>query len=180
MQNVKSRLIKALATAALIGPAFFGSAHAVVDHTAALVTYNLDGVTFADGTTASGSLTIDPVARISSSFSVSTTAGNLSAFTFDNSSSGLYFGGGAGPNNFILMVKNGTRYFNFSFLNPILADGGTFALNTANSYECMNCSPWRRVTAGSITSEATAVPEPSTIALLGLGLLGFAALRRRA
>jgi len=147
---------------------------------AGLMTWNLDGVTFNDGTTATGSITMDPTARTSSAFSVSTEAGTLSAFTFDNTNSGLYFGGGAGPNNFILFDTRAQRYFNFSFLSPLNAAGGTFALNTANSYECLNCSPFRRVTAGSLTTvQAAEVPEPATLSLVLMPLAVLGAMRRR-
>jgi hypothetical protein len=147
---------------------------------AALMTWNLDGVTFTDGTTATGSIVMDPTARTSSIFSVSTEAGTLSAFTFNNANSGLYFGGGAGPNNFILFDTRAQRYFNFSFVSPMNAAGGTFALNTASSYECMNCSPFRRVTAGSLTTVQLAeVPEPATLSLVLAPLALLGAMRRR-
>lgn len=149
---------------------------------AGLMTWNLAGVTFTDGTTAAGSITMDPTARTSASFSVDTTSGALSAYTFDNSNSGLYFGGGAGPNNFILFTYSGQRYFNFSFINALNSAGGTFALNTASSYECMNCGQFRRVNAGSLTTVAVSeVPEPATVALLlpVLGMLGWMSRRRK-
>lgn len=145
------------------------------------ITWNLDGVTFSDGSTATGSILMDPTAHTSSIFSVSTTEGALSAFTFNNDNSAVYFGGGAGPNNFILF-NSPQRYFNFSFVSALDAAGGTFALNTASSYECMNCSPARRVTAGSLTTVAAVeVPEPATTALLlpALGMLGWMSRRRK-
>lgn len=121
-----------------------------------------------------------PSGNFTKSFS-STFDGTLSQKTFDNSDSGLYFGG-AGPNNFILFDMREHRYFNLSFVNALNSLGGNFDLNLASSYGRMNCSPFRRVTAGSLTTLAvTDIPEPGTAGLLlpALGMKGWMACRRK-
>ena len=79
------------------------------------------------------------------------------------------------------MAANSTKYYSLDDLNPngeakILSytDGSTnwgFAFET-DSYNDYN--------EGFIYTESiTPVPEPGTIALLGLGAIGFAVMRRR-
>jgi hypothetical protein len=141
------------------------------------INYTLSGVTFTDGTSATGSFYFDAVTHLSSSFSISTTAGVLSAFTFDKSDSGLYYGGGAGPNNFTIITTDGRRVFNFSFLTPFTDAGGNNAINISSTYECNNCGTFRRVNAGFVTSNA--VPEPATSALMFSAVGALAVMRRR-
>lgn len=134
---------------------------------ATLMTWNLDDVTFSDGSSATGAISMDTSANTWSTFSVSTTTGALPAYTFDNNNSGLSFGGGFGPNNFILTTTDGSRLFNFSFTMALDAAGGSVLLDTANSFECMNCDPFRSVSGGSLSAgEPSAMPEPPSLTLL--------------
>lgn len=144
---------------------------------AAPITYTLQGVTFTDGTRATGSFIFDALTKQSSAFDVSTQAGIMSAFVWSKANSGLYYGGGAGPNNFVLMTTDGRRVFNFSFLSALTDAGGTYALNIASTYECNNCGTFRRVNAGSVTSNA--IPEPASLALMLPALGALVAARRR-
>jgi hypothetical protein len=65
----------------------------------------------------------------------------------------------AAPNSFNL---------GFSNLTPALASLGT------------TIAPFTASFAGTVSSSVKAVPEPASVALLGMGLLGVAALRKRA
>ena len=142
------------------------------------ITYNLTDVRFVDGTFATGTITFDADTKKSSSFFISTAAGVLSAFNWSLSNSGLYYGGGAGPNNFTMITTDGRRVFNFSFLSPFTNTGGSNPINIASAYECNNCGTFRRVTGGSLTAVGAAVPEPATLALM-LPALGALTLRAR-
>jgi len=151
---------------------------------AAMLTWNLSGVQFDDGTIATGSIKMDfsEYAWKVDSFSVSTFNGALSGFTYDNSNSDLINTSLNGTNGFYLIDRSVGRYFNFGFTAPLAAAGGEVAFNTRISYECMNCSPQRLVTAGSLTTlYAAEVPEPSTGALLlpTLAMMGWMARRRK-
>lgn len=155
---------------------------ASVTASATPILYTLDNVIFVDGTKATGSITFDASTRRSTSFQISTTQGIMSAFEWNPSDSGLYYGGGAGPNNFTLITTHGDRVFNFSFMNSFTDAGGTNLINIASTYECDNCGTFRRVVSGSLTSQAIVeVPEPSTPALMlaAAGIFAFMQRRRK-
>ncbi|WP_312517287.1 hypothetical protein [Massilia sp.] len=146
---------------------------------ASMLTWNLSGVQFDDGTIATGSIKMDisEHAWKFDSFSFSTFNGAVSGYTYDNNSN-IYDTSIRGSNGFYLITEGGDRYFNFAFTAPLAIAGGKFAIDTANSYECMNCSPYRFVTAGSLTTiDAAEIPEPGTGALLlpALAMMGWMA-----
>lgn len=147
---------------------------------AAIIKFNLDGVTFTDNTVVTGFINFDTNTLQSPNYSFSTQQGILSAFNYNETNSGLYAGSGYGPNNFMVLTDDGRRYFNFSFLTPLNATDVSFALNAGSVYECNNCGTVRYVTSGSLTNAAAEVPEPATAALLlpALGALAWMSRRR--
>lgn len=144
------------------------------------ITWNLSNVTFSDGTSATGSFTIDWDTKTWTSFNVATENGRLlSAFDYTPDNSGLYFNT-FGPNSFELFANSGTRYMNFSF-NQALTTPGTYAINTSFSWDCNNCGRYRRVTGGSVIGRQNDVPEPATLALMlpALAMIGVARRRKQ-
>ncbi len=86
--------------------------------------------------------------------------------------------------------QGGTLYFNFLDSNGIIIDSGSFRLPGDNSFYSYNDTVygvhsivfnsygfWPRL--DSITYSSESVPEPATMLLLGLGLVGIAGYRKR-
>lgn len=166
---------------AMFGVLFFLAAQS---HAAPL-TWHLQGVTFADGGTASGSFVFDADSTAYSNINMVTTAGSsLPGATYSN----LYV---AFPNALIALqtagAPQGSTALQFLFASNLTNAGGTVnILVSSNSFEgtcdasqiCAS-NPLRRVTAGAVTA-ANAVPEPATAALVPAALLALAITRRAA
>jgi hypothetical protein len=135
---------------------------------AAPVVWNLSGVTFEDGGTASGSFTYDADTTTYSAISISTTAGSVitTAMDYDVTNASCL-----ALNEIVcfLNVADGPDYTDdlgvtFAWVGtPLTNAGGTVALTGAREYHCLipDCStvdlaaPLRLLATGSITSDLT-------------------------
>ena len=167
--NIKSLLL--LTTALVIAQNGFG----------AVVTWNLNNITFNDGATATGSFNWDADSSTASNWNISVSAGTLSAFSYTTSDSQFWLLNMGNPlMAFDFQMNGSTRELRLTPISALTDAGGTVAinLNTAGggsgSVECYNCAPYRPVVSGSFVSAAPtpSVPEPGSVGLIGLGLCG--------
>lgn len=145
------------------------------------INWVLQGVTFDDGGTLSGTFSTDSVSGSLLSFDLTTTAGSVfSGFHYDISNSSLCINCSTGaPIGVAIEDSLQDRYLNLHFNNPLTL-GGVDILSTNNSFEfeCVNCSSAnvRNILTGNATTQT--VPEPTTVWLLGAGLLGLMGVAR--
>lgn len=153
---------------------------------AGTISWTIQGASFNDGGALTGTFSTDSVTGGLVDYSFVSTAGAaFGGFVYNSATSSFYGNNVLGPNSFV--VTN-TNPFAFPLLGLMFENslniGGTNRMviatpvcNGLGSIEAGNtCSNYRYLTAGAASSQ---VPEPTTIALLGLGLLGCAAARRR-
>ena len=148
------------------------------------ITWHLDGVTFDDGGTATGSFEYDAATNLFSAISITTSANGPFGTTYGIPT-------GIGNSRFFDTITSfpaaGKPRLLFDLLAPMTDAGGTIGISffaggifdgegfcTSNS--CGNVNPARLITAGGIT---TAVAEPATLMLFGLSLIGLGLVRRR-
>ena len=146
------------------------------------LTWTLQGVTFDDGATASGSFVIESASGDMLSWDITTSPGLLAGFHYDLSSSSLFARDFFGfPNSYTIVRDNpfAEPYLNMTFVNALTAPGTvnfSTAPDNSGSWECINCDLIRYVTAGAVTTNP--VPEPAPVALFGIALAALVARRK--
>ena len=137
---------------------------------AAYRTWTLSGVTYADGGQASGSFRVSDTGRVDQ-VDITTSGGDTGVYgattSYDDTNSDTFHHSEFVYVNFI----DRSRYLRFDVGDLTNAtDGEVRSINTTGdqSYECINCSPYRVVTAGSViagmqidTSPVTTTGTPS-------------------
>lgn len=163
------------------------------------LTWQLSGVTFDDGTTATGTFSYDAATDMLLSYSIAVQDGTLPAFTYTAANAANSCAKVAGGNDLrtgcntndqaneiFLGASDGSHALSLYLASALGANGGNVALLTAGNYQSYEIDPaydYRIVTAGSLASvQAAAVPEPASIALVGIamtGMFGAARMQRR-
>jgi hypothetical protein len=142
------------------------------------VDWTLDGVTFNDGGTASGTFVTSDTGQIQS-WDITTTAGGaLGAETYDSADGstlqgqrpGTFTLGSDDLTTDLLLIAEGQG------AEPFTAANNPVTLRTGSLETLQSNGDQRALTAGEAVIDA---PEPVSIALLGTGLAGILITRRR-
>jgi len=141
------------------------------------IVWTLQGVTFDDGGTATGSFIYDAATNTYSSWDIATTRGFAVILPFTYGSSADLFEPSASQVgfHFELVPLGFRRNLNLTFLSPLTDAGGTIGiLSQSYEYDVESHSGLpviRHITAGSVSTGPAAVPEPATFVLLANGIL---------
>lgn len=143
---------------------------------ATVIDWTLQNVVFNDGGTATGTFSTDSTTGDVLDFNITTTSGTKLSGTIYDGTVAQVFNNRWAPDSFDLTDEGAHVYLELAFSSPLTQPGADPFASGSPSYECNNCSPARIAVSGEAVS-ASSVPEPATLPLLSMGLLGLSAVR---
>jgi hypothetical protein len=150
----------------------------VVDARADIV-YDLSGVTFSDGTMATGTFTTNSAITSLLSYDITTTNGAIAGFEYTPATAGS--SSTSLPGIIVLEPADLSHIIELTFDGGLKAAGASILIGEFDSFEQDSNNVHRQVVSGSVVS-ASAVPEPTSLALGGIAALaglGLRATRRK-
>ncbi|HPQ26683.1 MAG TPA: PEP-CTERM sorting domain-containing protein [Gammaproteobacteria bacterium] len=153
---------------------------------AAPILWNISGMTFDDGGTATGSFIFDANTTTYSAVSIVTTAGtNFAGASYDTGDVSNSLFGGSDENGLHLVRNLGESILLMDFDSALTNAGGVISLSTGfPAFEgdcadptCGSGDIFRAVAGGGVIGAT--VPEPTTLILMGLGLAGIGYRRKQ-
>jgi PEP-CTERM motif-containing protein len=142
-------------------------------------TWTLSGVTTSDGATASGSFDYNAGTGLYSDIDIVTLAG----LVLPGSTYTVVDADDFSPSALVIMANNsyaaGTAVLDIEFGADLTGAGGEVGLFALEGYCNAGCTNFEPDAPGRELEGAVVSPEPSSLLLLGTGLLGLAPLRRK-
>ncbi len=150
------------------------------------VMYSLDDVVFTDGATAAGTFALDPVDEAVSDVAITLAGTPQGTRSFDvgtflqgqQAYDGLQAINFSSPNDtndpLVLYVQG--DFATTNTVQPLIVE---YSDGSATFYCSGGCNYVAHLDSGATNALVASVPEPMSAALLGSGLVGVAALRRR-
>jgi hypothetical protein len=140
---------------------------------AAALRWNLQGVTFNDGGTASGSFLFDADTNTFSDV-------NISTFLSNGNPVASYVSALGDATGFASVIPSPFSVLTFGFSSPLTNLGGEIALLPTTEFAFVGGLPLSRsISAGSVSAAATPIPTPALLpGLIGLGM-GIARKRKQ-
>src|SRR5262249_48171210 len=142
-------------------------------HASANIVYTFSGVTFSDGGTLTGTFTTNNAINALVDFDVTTSGGSLVGFHY---TMGTAISFSSLPAILVLETPTLTHILEVTFSGGLTALGAPILIGMLDSFEQDPSTTHRQIVAGAVVVTPTGVPEPSTVALVSisvLGLLGF-------